>query len=171
MWWQWWQEALVPSLPGHHLHQGLMDTVPGHYDSIRAILDELNCQAHGHIQSDIRIVAFRQWLVQCFRPGLQHCMTQVVLIQCMTAVSAAGVTRWGDSAHQMGQHSLQGPILSQAGGDGQSVCSLLPGCRYPRGGQHQELEFKHAHMIKTYGSGQKIPFKGGICSVKLLLMG
>ena len=37
-------------------------------------------QTHGHIQSDTRILAFRQWLVQCFRPGLQHCMTQVVLI-------------------------------------------------------------------------------------------
>ena len=102
MWWQWWQEALVPSLPGHHLHQGLMDTVPGHYDSIRAILDELNCQAHGHIQSDIRIVAFRQWLVQCFRPGLQHCMTQVVLIWLLSLSlgwpdEETVLIRWGNT--------------------------------------------------------------------------
>ena len=102
MWWQWWQEALVPSLPGHHLHQGLMDTVLGHYDSIRAILDELNCQAHGHIQSDIRIVAFRQWLVQCFRPGLQHCMTQVVLIWLLSLSlgwpdEETVLIRWGNT--------------------------------------------------------------------------
>ena len=59
-------------------------------------------QAHGHIQSDIRIVAFRQWLVQCFRPGLQHCMTQVVLIWLLSLPlgwpdEETVLIRWGNT--------------------------------------------------------------------------
>ena len=126
-------------------------------------LDELNCHdkagswshtnAERHLDSGLQAMAgavFQAWPATLYDPGGAH----------MTAVSAAGGTRWGDGAHQMEQHSLQGPILSQAGGGGMFTATWL-----------QIPTWWAAHMIKTYGYGQKVAFEGGICSVKLLLIG
>ena len=110
------------------------------------------------------------------------------------AVPASGLAGLGDGAAGPGQHMPHGPIPTQAGSGREPLPALQPRRCYSHGRQCLELpvaccasggslwsdwldwlpvcwtHFKHVHMVITNGHGQKVPFEGGMCLVKLLLI-
>ena len=171
---------------------------PGYYEHVRQMLHDLNGHGGGSWMGfQFSYNAIRNSVLLAFRPGLKNCTGRVALLWPLSLhlsrPDQEKVLMGQGSVHHMApSQPRRDPVESlfvhcDLAADAHVVgnvrnCLLravpVEGCQ----GQvmcyePQRLdwlpvhwtEFQHVHMVITDGQGQKVPFPGGTCAVKLLL--